>query len=98
MLGALGSIFFGLTLRFGLRIADGFGQHLAQFGLGFRRFALRRLPLGYNQHVGMPAGDLNPYEAYIKAAMKGCQTPCAVNFIWHQLVFALGYYLQRLRV
>ena len=53
--------------------SDGFGQHLAQFGLGFRRFALGRLPLGHNQHLGMPEGDL--------AAMKGCQTPCAVNFI-----------------
>ena len=33
------------ALILGLRIADGFGQHLAQLSLRLRRFALRWLPL-----------------------------------------------------
>jgi hypothetical protein len=78
--------------------SDGFGQHLAQFGLGFRRFALGRLPLGHHQHLGMPEGDLTPYEAYIKGSNEGLPNSMCCEFYWHQLVFALGYYLQRLRV
>jgi hypothetical protein len=100
MLGALGSIFFGLwrTLRFGRRIADGFGQHLAQFGLVFGGSRLGGCPWGHNQHLGMPEGDLTPYEAYIKGSNEGLPNSMCCEFYWHQLVFALGYYLQRLRV
>jgi hypothetical protein len=57
------TIFLGLrpTLRFGLRVADGFGQHLAELSLGLRRRARCFLPLGHGQYVGMRAGELNPW-------------------------------------
>jgi hypothetical protein len=47
------------ALILSLRIADSFGQHLAQFGLGFRRLA-RRFRWGHIMHhwyTGMPEGD-----------------------------------------
>jgi hypothetical protein len=51
------------ALVLSLRIADGLCQHLAQFGLGFVRFA-RRFPLGgilgHRQHMGMARRELNP--------------------------------------
>ena len=52
---ALTSIFlrFRQTLRLGLRVADGFGQHLAQLSLGLSRFSRGFLPLGHLQHVVM---------------------------------------------
>ena len=40
------------TLRFGLSVADGLGQHLAEFGLRLRRFALGWLPVGHGWYVG----------------------------------------------
>jgi hypothetical protein len=49
------AIFLGLrsTLWFGLSVADGLGQHLAQLSLGLRRFARRcSLPCGHEQYVG----------------------------------------------
>ncbi len=54
--------FLGLlqALILSLRIADSFGQHLAQLGLGLCRFALGRLPLCHGLYVGMPKGELNP--------------------------------------
>ena len=56
---ALAAISFGL--RLGLRVADGFGQHLAQLGLGLSRFTREGfLPLGHTHYVGMPEGELNP--------------------------------------
>lgn len=48
------------TLRFGLRVADGLGQHLAQLSLGLLRFARRSLPLGHGQYVGCRKGKVNP--------------------------------------
>ena len=52
-------ISFGLRLplRLGLRIADGFRQHLAQFSLGLRGFP-RFLPLCHSYYMGMPEGEL----------------------------------------
>jgi hypothetical protein len=57
-----GPIFLYLwgTLGFGLRIADGLGQHLIQLSLGSLRFPLGRLPLCHRQYVGMTRGKLNP--------------------------------------
>jgi hypothetical protein len=40
------------TLRFGLSVADGLGQHLAEFGLRLRRFPLGWLPVGHGRYVG----------------------------------------------
>jgi len=55
------SLGLGLPLRLGLRIADGFCQHLAQFSLGLRGFPREGLlPLCHPHHVGMPEGELNP--------------------------------------
>ena len=49
------------TLCLGLRVADGLGQHLAQLGLGLRRFARWcPLPCSHEQYVGMRSGELNP--------------------------------------
>ena len=54
-------LFLRPTLCFGLRVADGFRQHLAQLGLSLRRFARRcSLPCGHEWYVGMPEGKLNP--------------------------------------
>ena len=53
-------ISFGLRpLRLGLRITDGFRQHLAQFSLGLGGFP-RFLPLCHSYYMGMPEGELNP--------------------------------------
>jgi hypothetical protein len=48
------------ALILGLRIADGFGQHLVQFSLGFCRFPLGWLPFGHELYVGIPDAELNP--------------------------------------
>jgi|SRR5580692_6947262 hypothetical protein len=56
----LAAIFFSLrrVLRLGLRIADSFGQHLAQLGLRLWSLARERfLPLGHVFYVGMPEGN-----------------------------------------
>jgi len=54
-------ISFGLRLplRLGLRIADGFRQHLAQFSLGLRGFP-RFCHCVITRYMGMPEGELNP--------------------------------------
>ena len=57
------AIFFSLrrVLRLGLRIADSFGQHLAQLSLRLRSLAREGfLPLGHEHYVGMPEGELKP--------------------------------------
>ena len=46
-LGRLNSLGLLQALILSLRIADGLGQHLAQFSLGLRWFAPRWLPLGH---------------------------------------------------
>ena len=54
----LAAICFGLrrALRLGLRIADSFGQHLAQLSLGLRWFPREGfLPLYHKNHVSGPA-------------------------------------------
>ena len=58
---ALVTIFLRLrpTLWFGLRVADGLGQHLAQLGLRLRRLARCSLPLGHADYVGMRPGGFN---------------------------------------
>jgi hypothetical protein len=59
----LAAICFGLrrALRLGLRIADSFGQHLAQLSLGLRWFPREGfLPLYHKNYVGMTEGELNP--------------------------------------
>jgi hypothetical protein len=60
----LAAIFFSLrrvlrrVLRLGLRVADSFGQHLAQLGLRPRSLACERfLPLGHALYMGMPEGN-----------------------------------------
>ena len=60
----LAAIFFSLrqVLRLRLRIADSFGQHLAQLGLRLRSLAREGfLPLGHVLHMGMAGGQLNPH-------------------------------------
>ena len=49
------------ALWLGLRVADSFGQHLAQLSLRLRRLARGLLPLGHGQYVGTRQGELNPY-------------------------------------
>ncbi len=45
------------ALGLGLRVADGFGEHLAQLSLCLRRLArVGFLPLGHDQHMGMVEG------------------------------------------
>jgi hypothetical protein len=69
----LASIFARLrrALGLGLCVADGFGEHLAQFRLCLRRLARGGfLPLGHGQYVGMPEEKVNP-----GAADGGC-APC----------------------
>jgi hypothetical protein len=54
------AIFFSprRVLRLGLRIADSFGQHLAQLGLRLRLLARKGfLPLGHVLYVGMREGN-----------------------------------------
>src|ERR1035437_7391723 len=66
--GRLRLIFFGLRLMFRpvvraglLRVADGLGQHLAQFCLRLRRCPRDGcLPVSHHHYVGMPEGELNP--------------------------------------
>ncbi len=54
-------LMFRLAVRAGLGVADGLGQHLAQFSLGLRgSLGDRCLPLCHGLYVGMPGGDLNP--------------------------------------
>jgi hypothetical protein len=67
-LGRLNSLGLLLALIFSLRIADGFGQHLAQLSLGLRRFPLGWLPLCHVENVGMPEVELNPRSSRINAA------------------------------
>src|SRR3984957_2138667 len=57
--------------RFGLRIADGLGQHLAELGLGFRGFPRRFWPLGHDAYMGTTEGKLNPQRADSTAACQG---------------------------
>ena len=60
----LAATFFSLrqVLRLGLRIADSFGQHLAQLGLRLRSLAREGfLPLGHVLYMGMAGGELNPH-------------------------------------
>jgi hypothetical protein len=61
--GLFAAIFLDLlqALIFSLRVADGFGQHLAQLSLGLRGFSLRWLPLGHVNHVGLTRRELNPH-------------------------------------
>jgi hypothetical protein len=59
----LASIFAGLrrALWLGLRVADGFGEHLAQLRLCLRRLAHKGfLPLGHGQDVGMRQEKVSP--------------------------------------
>jgi hypothetical protein len=65
-LGNLHSLGRLQALILSLRIADGFGQHLAQLSLGLRRFALGWLPLGHDQYVGMPEAELNPVRGRLR--------------------------------
>jgi hypothetical protein len=59
------------TLCLGLRVADGLGQHLAQLGLGLRRFARWcPLPCSHEQYVGMRSGELNPSNEGRDASMQ----------------------------
>ena len=44
----------------GLRIADGLGQHLVQFSLGFCRFPLGWVPFRHARYMGMLGAQLNP--------------------------------------
>lgn len=47
-------------VRAGLRVADGFGQHLAQLGLRLRRFPRKGfLPVSHGPYVGMPEAEVN---------------------------------------
>ena len=77
---ALAAIFFGLRRvlrpvdRAGLRVADGFGQHLAQLSLGLGWCPRDRcLPMSHNCYVGMPGRELNPAgDLKIRAATTGC--------------------------
>ncbi len=48
------------ALILSLRIADGFGQYLAELRLRLRRFATWGLPLGHETYVGLPERKLNP--------------------------------------
>jgi len=51
----------GRPLRFGLCVADSFGEHVAKFSLRLRRFSrVGFLPLGHERYVGMPQGKVNP--------------------------------------
>jgi hypothetical protein len=70
----LAAISLGLrrTLRFGLRVADSLGQHLAQLSIRLRRLALGFLPLGHGQYVGTPQGEVNPCWSCPRA--QGCGT------------------------
>jgi hypothetical protein len=53
------------ALRLKLRIADGFGQHLAKLSLRLRRLSRKGfLPLGHGQYVGMTEAKLNPACGY----------------------------------
>ena len=52
-LGRLNSLGLLQELILSLRIADGFGQYLAQLSLGLRRFPLGWLPLCHAENVGM---------------------------------------------
>jgi hypothetical protein len=59
----LAAISFGLrrAFRLWLRIADSFGQHLAQLGLRLRWLPRDRcLPTSHGNYVGMREGELNP--------------------------------------
>src|ERR1700722_6625316 len=66
---ALGLLFLGLrrvfrpALRAGLRVANGFRQHLAQLRLGLRWCPGDRcLPVCHASYVGMPEAELKPLE------------------------------------
>ncbi len=48
------------ALVLSLRIADGLGQNLVKFSLGFCRFPLGWVPFGNQPYMGMTAGELNP--------------------------------------
>ncbi|MGP8123547.1 MAG: hypothetical protein ACLP8B_23865, partial [Xanthobacteraceae bacterium] len=49
------------ALRLGLRVADGFGQHLAQLCLGLRGLSRGGFsPLCHETYMGMPERELNP--------------------------------------
>jgi len=77
----------GRTLWFGLCITDGLGQHLAQFVLSLRRFALGWLPLCHDLHVGTPERNLNPIgiarmsalsRIVLKKSLQGARWPQSV--------------------
>ena len=58
----------------GLRIADGFRQHLPQLGLRFRGcLGDGCLPMCHDCYVGMPGGDLNPTKALYRAGLPNCR-------------------------
>jgi hypothetical protein len=59
-LGRLHSLGLLQALILSLRIADSFGQHLAQLSLGLRGFALGWLPLCHAEYVGVRQAELNP--------------------------------------
>ena len=61
--GLFAAIFLGLlqALILSLRIAHGFGQHLAQLRLGLCWFAFSWLPLGHVNHMGSTRRELNPH-------------------------------------
>jgi hypothetical protein len=62
----LGRLFAAISLGLrralwlGLCVADSFGEHLAKLSLGLCGFALRWLPLGHGQYVGMREAELHP--------------------------------------
>jgi hypothetical protein len=63
-------LFLRPTLCIGLRVADGFRQHLAQLGLNLRRFARWcSLPCGHEWYVGMPEGQSKPRVARQRAVV-----------------------------
>src|SRR5260370_3864096 len=55
----LAAILLGLrqALWLGLRVADGFGEHLTQLSLRLRRLARCFLSLGHEQYVGCRRGN-----------------------------------------
>jgi len=53
---------FRACVRGGLRVADGFGQHLAQFRLRLRWLPRDRSPpLSHDPYMGMREWELNPW-------------------------------------
>jgi len=79
-LGRLHSLGLLQALILSLRIADGFGQHLAQLNLGLCGFSLRWLPCVHERYVGMRQRELNPACMSASAHITDSnRTPCHVR-------------------